>query len=150
MAARDREGPVDSRAIPQVGVAVLICKGTTVLCGRRKCKVGYDEWALPGGHLEFGETFEECACREVEEETGLRIQNTRLVTATSTVMLHDLRPVHYVTVFVKADLTDPDADPEVREPDQTDGWGWMDWPNIPEPIFKPLEELLHTKYDPFA
>ena len=32
----------------------------------------YDDWALPKGKLEPGETDEECALREVEEETGFR------------------------------------------------------------------------------
>ena len=31
----------------------------------------YDDWTLPKGKLEEGETDEECALREVEEETGL-------------------------------------------------------------------------------
>ena len=47
----------------------------------RDCKKGpklalvhrprYDDWSLPKGKLEKGETFEEGALREVEEETGL-------------------------------------------------------------------------------
>jgi 8-oxo-dGTP diphosphatase len=31
----------------------------------------YDDWSLPKGKLEPGETFEQAALREVEEETGL-------------------------------------------------------------------------------
>ena len=32
----------------------------------------YDDWTFPKGKLDPGETEEECALREVEEETGLR------------------------------------------------------------------------------
>jgi 8-oxo-dGTP diphosphatase len=32
----------------------------------------YDDWTLPKGKLDPGETFEQAALREVEEETGLR------------------------------------------------------------------------------
>jgi 8-oxo-dGTP diphosphatase len=32
----------------------------------------YDDWTLPKGKLDEGETFEQAALREVEEETGLR------------------------------------------------------------------------------
>jgi 8-oxo-dGTP diphosphatase len=31
----------------------------------------YDDWTLPKGKLEPGESWDEAACREVEEETGL-------------------------------------------------------------------------------
>ena len=32
----------------------------------------YDDWSLPKGKLDPGESFKEAAVREVEEETGLR------------------------------------------------------------------------------
>jgi 8-oxo-dGTP diphosphatase len=34
----------------------------------------YDDWSLPKGKLDPGESFEEAAVREVEEETGLRCE----------------------------------------------------------------------------
>jgi len=34
----------------------------------------YDDWSIPKGKREDGETDEECALREVEEETGLRCE----------------------------------------------------------------------------
>ena len=46
----------------------------------------YDDWSLPKGHLEDGESWEEAALREVAEELGIR---TRLVRA--------LEPVRYRT-----------------------------------------------------
>lgn len=32
---------------------------------------GNDEWSIPGGGIEYGETFEDAAVREVDEETGI-------------------------------------------------------------------------------
>jgi len=37
----------------------------------------YDDWSLPKGKLDPGETFEDAALREVEEETGLRCRIVR-------------------------------------------------------------------------
>lgn len=42
----------------------------------RKGSHGDGEWALPGGHLEMGESFEQCAVREVEEETGIMVRHS--------------------------------------------------------------------------
>ena len=37
----------------------------------------YDDWTLPKGKLDAGESFEQAALREVEEETGLRARLVR-------------------------------------------------------------------------
>jgi len=43
----------------------------------------YDDWSFPKGKAKPGESDEECAEREVEEETGLRIRPGREVGRTS-------------------------------------------------------------------
>jgi 8-oxo-dGTP diphosphatase len=42
----------------------------------------YDDWTLPKGKLDSGESFEDAALREVEEETGLRARLVRELPAT--------------------------------------------------------------------
>lgn len=39
----------------------------------------YDDWSFPKGKLESGESWEEAALREVEEEAGLRCRIVRSV-----------------------------------------------------------------------
>ena len=43
----------------------------------------YDDWSLPKGKLDPGESFEQAALREVEEETGLRCELGRMVGETT-------------------------------------------------------------------
>ena len=42
-------------------------------------------WAFPGGFMEMDETTEQCAIRELEEETGLKIHDVRQIGAYSKV-----------------------------------------------------------------
>ena len=41
-----------------IGVGVIVLRGGRVLLGRRRGSHGADSWALPGGHLEEGETVD--------------------------------------------------------------------------------------------
>lgn len=62
MAPTSRSGEVRAAG------AVVLRKGRVLLVHRP----AYDDWSFPKGKLEDGETWEEGAVREVEEETGLR------------------------------------------------------------------------------
>ncbi len=54
---------------------ILFEEGRVLLIQRRDIPV----WVLPGGGIEVGETPEEAACREMEEETGIRVEIIRKV-----------------------------------------------------------------------
>lgn len=72
-----------------------------------------DTWGLPGGHLEFGESFETCGERELLEETGLKVRDLQFWTATNSVF-RDVTPNrHYVTIFIGGAVSDEGAQPQV-------------------------------------
>jgi 8-oxo-dGTP diphosphatase len=54
----------------QAAGGVLVRDGRVALVHRPE----YDDWTLPKGKLDPGETFEEAALREVSEETGIRAE----------------------------------------------------------------------------
>ena len=123
---------------PQVGVAAIVMKDGKVLLGKRRSGHGRGGWQFPGGHLEFGEAIEECARREVLEETGITIKNVRPGPFTNDIFAQEQK--HYVTLFVLAEY---DAGTlAVREPDKCDEWGWFEWPDLPQPLFLPIRNLL--------
>ena len=62
----------------ELTVLILIEDGNRVLLQNR-VKDDWKGYALPGGHVEAGESFVEAAVRKAKEETGLRIKNPRLV-----------------------------------------------------------------------
>lgn len=57
-------------------------------------------WVLPGGRLEYGETFEECAVRELKEETGLDVEVERFLFLSEAIAPDRSR--HIVNIFIKA------------------------------------------------
>ncbi len=66
-----------SPVTPIVGAETFVTNGKKEVCLVRRSDNGL--WALPGGAQDLGETPEECARREFEEETGLQIRIIRLL-----------------------------------------------------------------------
>ena len=62
----------------RIRVAVILVKSNTVLLVKHH-KYGKEYWLFPGGGLEYGETIESCAKRELKEETNLEIELGDLV-----------------------------------------------------------------------
>lgn len=114
---------------PKVGIGLVVMQGGKILLGQRKNAHGAGQYAGPGGHLEFGESFEECAKREASEETGIEIENVRFLSLTN----FKIEDKHYVDIGLIADWKV--GEPQVLEPEKCAGWGWHDMANLPQPLF---------------
>jgi 8-oxo-dGTP diphosphatase len=129
---------------PKVGVGVFVLKDGKFLMQKRKGKHGDGTWSLPGGHLEFGESVEDCAAREVLEETGVKISNIKIGPYTNDIFLEEGK--HYITLFVVSEYDSGEA--AVAEPDVCEDVEWFHLADLPEPKFLPLANLLKTGFNP--
>jgi len=122
----------------RVGVGVIIWRNNRILLGQRIGSHGAETWATPGGHLEVDESIEECAQREVLEETGLVVNSVTKLGFTNDIFEKEKK--HYVTLFVAA--SSDAGEPQVTEPDKCRQWKWCKLDELPEPLFLPLVNLL--------
>ena len=124
---------------PKVGVGVIVTKGDRVLLMRRQNSHGDGTWSPPGGHLEFGEEVEECAIRETYEETGVVIEGVTFHGLTNDVFAEEGK--HYITIWVEGRYVE--GEPRVNSAREASEVGWFSWQGLPEPLFLPLQNLLH-------
>jgi 8-oxo-dGTP diphosphatase len=91
-------------------------------------------WAFPGGFMNMDETTEECAIRELEEETGLRVPDVHQIGAYSKV---DRDPRgRTITVAYLAIIDEPVA---VRGQDDAAKAEWFPLSALPELAFDHAE-----------
>lgn len=95
---------------PHVSVIVLISNGEKILMIKRGDSPHKGKWALPGGHLEFGEQLEEAGIREVKEETGVIAKITGFISFKNEIIIEGRKRFHIVLFcfkgkFVKGKLS---------------------------------------------
>lgn len=130
---------------PKVGIGVIIIKDNKILLGKRKNAHGEGSWCYPGGHLEFGESWEECSRREVWEEVGIQIKNIRFGTITNDIFENENK--HYITISMISNYESGEV--KVMEPDKCDKWEWFEWDKLPSPLFLPTINQLKEGFNPF-
>ena len=85
---------------PRVGVGGLVVDGDKLLLIQRAFEPSSGLWSIPGGLLEVGESLEEAVAREVEEETGVKVEVGELLDVLNLVVRDENGRVKYHYVLI--------------------------------------------------
>ena len=127
-----------------VGFGVLFLRDGKVLLGHRHSDPakadsalhGEGAWTMPGGKLDFGESFEAGAKREVKEETGMDLKQCKAICINN----DREADAHFITVGLQALKWAGES--RVMEPDEITEWRWFDLNFLPQPLFFPSKKIL--------
>lgn len=89
-----------ARTVPNTRVSVVVINSDNQILLVKHRKGPRQYWVLPGGRMEYGETFFECGIREVKEETGLDVDVDRIIFLSEAIAPDRSR--HIVNVFMTA------------------------------------------------
>ena len=118
----------------QISIGILIYKDNNILFGKT-----VDKYILPVGHLEYMESFNDCAKREVLEECGIKIKDIELQYISNT---NSYKPKHYIHIGLKAQWES--AEPQVLEQGAILEWQWIDENNTPTNVSKGTQLTLRA------
>jgi len=89
---------------PYASVAACVFKDNKVLLIKRAKPPSQGRWSVPGGMIELGETLEDAARRELEEEGGIEIKTGRIFNVENLIVPDGDGKVlfHYVVTYLTA------------------------------------------------
>ncbi len=132
---------------PGVGFGIMILDSKNkVLLGKRHDNPekadselhGEGTWTMPGGKLDFGETLEAGAKREVLEETGITLNKIDIICINQDI----IETAHFITIGLFSDSFS--GEPRVMEPDEITQWQWFDLNDLPSPIYFPSAKIFEN------
>ena len=125
------------------GAFITKDKGHSLLLVKRTKAPDAGYWSIPGGAVEFGETFEQAVIREIREETGLHIEIKELLSLTD--HISEDRLTHWVTPQYCAHIVGGTL--QNLEPDKHDALEWFDINNLPDQLTMPTLNALRRYID---
>ena len=109
-----------------------------VFLAKRHGAHGEDTWASAGGHLENGETLEECARREAMEEMGVAVGELRFLCVSNIIAYGK----HYVDIEFLGDIDN--QEPRLMEPEAFIDSDWFPLDELPDPMFLAMRYALDS------
>jgi 8-oxo-dGTP diphosphatase len=137
--------PLNNKKIG-VGFGVMLFRDGKILLGQRHVDPqkadsklrGEGTWTMPGGKLEYGESFEDGARREVLEETGVSLNGVKVICVNNDKNEY----AHFVTIGLFSDSFSGEA--KVMEPDEIVRWDWFSLDNLPSPLYFPSAKIIEN------
>ena len=123
---------------PLVGVGVVFVRQGQVFLAKRQGSHGEATWASAGGHLELGESLEECARREALEELGVAVGQLRFLCVSNIIAYGK----HYLDIEFLGDIGD--QEPRPVEPGAFSQAGWFPLEHLPQPLFQAVRYALDS------
>lgn len=118
-----------------------------ILLSRRINRYGHGTYALPGGKLKYGESFEDCAIRELKEELNIDVNSNdiEVINVMTTITTRHIVQIGLLIKKYSGELIN-------TEPHKCDDLRFFSRDNLPEPFFignkANLELFLENKmYD---
>ncbi|NTF07006.1 NUDIX hydrolase [Agrobacterium rubi] len=133
-------------SLPQPASSAIVRRGDRLLLVRRINAPSQDMFAFPGGRGEPGETPEETALRELEEETGIVARHPQLF-ATYDLRNHDADGQLTSHFFLSVYTVEANAEAVVLAADDAAEAGWYTLADIrslpaPDSVVECAERLL--------
>jgi ADP-ribose pyrophosphatase YjhB (NUDIX family) len=127
---------------PKILVAAFLHCGDKLLWTKRGIEPFKGLWAFPAGYAENGESLQQAAARELQEETGLQIDHKSMVPMSISSVL----AIDQVYIVFRAQCT---AEMTACTTPETLDWAWLNrqdapWQAMAHPESKCLVEQVYT------
>ncbi|MEY0541013.1 NUDIX hydrolase [Providencia rettgeri] len=124
------------------GVGVLITnKQGQILMGKRSSKHA-PYWSIFGGHVDPGESFEDCAIREIKEEIGIDIQAPTVFGISNNLQTYQQEGKHTVSICMHVEYNG-EVEPRIMEADKCENLMWVSPDKLPEPHFEASRNAVY-------
>ena len=125
-----------------VGAVIEDSTGRLLLMKRSvRCNHFAGQWETPGGKVKDGEPFDFALLREVEEETGLRIELTGVLGAAEFGLPH----IHVVILYMRARIVTG----EIKISNEHSEFAWVSWGELNDYDLTPgLQDMMSRRAAP--
>lgn len=127
--SRNEETSREYPSQPIGGVGTVLIRDGKILLIKRASEPDKGMWSIPGGLIEYGETAEEAAAREVLEETGLKVDKPQFVDAVTKVIYDENNRIQYH--FVILDFKSSSFIGHVQAQDDAQEAKWVKFEDVP-------------------